>query len=124
VHIMNKRWRTVPDSTSLDNAYEWELQSRSLAPGSPFVLKIFMHTGIEMHRNARCPLFLSNYISLDSPNLQGVDEIFRDNTIIFLDATTCVLQNTWFTAALESAACGPYFLNREIPLMRSVLTTV
>jgi hypothetical protein len=78
-----------------------------------------MDDGAKFRRNARCPLFLSNYISLDSPNLEGIDEIFRDNTIYFLDATTCVMQNTWLTSALESKIYGPYFLNMDIPLMRS-----
>lgn len=119
LQVLNKRWRTVPDPKSLSCPYEWELQSRSLAPGSPFILKNFMDDGAKFRRNARCPLFLSNYISLDSPNLEGIDEIFRDNTIYFLDATTCVMQNTWLTSALESKIYGPYFLNMDIPLMRS-----
>jgi hypothetical protein len=120
VHIMNRRWRVVPEVASLDNGYEWELQSRSSAFGSPFKLKIFMENGVEISRDARCPLFLTNYISLDSRNWEGVDEIFRDNTIYFLNATTCVLQNTWFTGVLESKKYGPYFLNVDVPLMRSV----
>jgi hypothetical protein len=122
--LLNRRWRTVPLPTSSETSYEWELQSRSLAPGSPFILRIFTDEGIELRRNARCPLFLPNYISLDSPNVEGVDEIFRSNTIYYLDATKCVLQNTWFTDSDESERYGPYFLNAAMPVMTSVAVCI
>jgi hypothetical protein len=119
--LLNRRWRVVPEGNSLINCYEWELQSKSSKPGSPFTLKIFQENGREVSRNARCPLFLDNYISLDSPNEEGVDEIFRDNTICYLDDKTCTLQNTWFTGAVESRENGPLFLDHDIPRMRSVI---
>ena len=121
-HLVNKRWRTVPSSTEhFDRVYEWELQCKTCVPGLPMTLKIFTEDGVEISRKARCPAFLPNYISLESPNLVGVDEIFRDNTVYYLDGTTCILQNTWFTGASESKAHGPYFLSADIPTMRSVL---
>jgi hypothetical protein len=119
--IVNKRWRTTPSALSVAPVYEWELQSRKSTPGSPFTLKIFMENGVILCRNARCPLFLSNYISLDSLNFEGVDEIFRDNTIYFVNRAACVMQNTWFTSAVDTTGMyDPYFIHRNIPLMRSV----
>ena len=114
-HIMDKRWRVEGE-----HPYEWVLQSRSSSPGSPFKLKIFMEGGVELTRNARCPLFLANYVSLDSPNLMGVDEVFRDNTIYHLEDGECWMQNTWFTGPRETREYGPYFLNKQMPLMKSI----
>ena len=96
VPISNKRWRSVSDS------YEWELQSRSAVPGSPVVLKIFMDNGVELCRNVQYPLFLSNYISVDSPTFGGVDAFARDNTIYSVNDKACVLRNKWWTDELDS----------------------
>lgn len=68
-HLLNKRWCTVPN-TPLGESYQWELQCRHTVPGSPMTLKIFTRNGVELQRTARCPSFLPNYISLQSPNLQ------------------------------------------------------
>jgi hypothetical protein len=119
-HLLNRRWRTVPNPKSLESPYEWQLSSRSSVPDSTFTLKVWMANGAEITRNARCPLFLDNYISLESPNWDGLDEIFRDNTIYYMNDTTCVLQNTWYTGAIQSIEHGPYFLDYDFPLLRCV----
>jgi hypothetical protein len=119
-HVFNKRWRTVP-TTPLSTSYDWELRRNMTVAGSPTTLLIFRQDGVKLERTARCPLFLLNYVTLDSPNLQGIQEVFRDNTLYFLDDTTCVLQNTWFTGALESSQHAPYFLDLHMPVMRSYI---
>ena len=114
-HIINRRWHVDGEFP-----YEWELQSTSSCPESPFKLQIFLENGVELTRNARCPLFLQNYICLDSPNFTGVDEVFRDNTIYYLAEGKCWMQNTWFTGKRETREYGPYFLNKKMPVMKSI----
>jgi hypothetical protein len=120
-YLLNRRWRTVPPPESSDTPYEWELQSRTLAPNSPFVLRIFKEDGVESRRNARCPLFLPNYISLDSIDSPDTNDIFKSNTIYYLDATKCVLQNTWFARTPNPEIYGPYFLSNGIPLVSNAV---
>jgi hypothetical protein len=117
-HIFNKRWRTVP-ATPSDASYDWEIRRQTTMPGSPTVLRVFASNGLEYSRTARCPAFLSNYVSLDSPPVEGVDEVFRDNTIYFVDDTTCLMQQTWFLAARQALEHGPYFLNLDFPVLKS-----
>jgi hypothetical protein len=123
--IMDRRWRVVPDGdySNSSKSYDWEILSRSSKIGSPYILKISMPNGVQFTRHARCNLHLPNYISLDSPNLSGVDEVFRDNSIYYLDSKNCVMQNTWFMDKNDVELYGPYFINKEIPLMRSIDVT-
>jgi hypothetical protein len=118
-HLLNKRWRTV----SVDGegqCYEWELRRQTQKPGSPTVLHIFQSNGVNLCRKAHCPQFLPNYINLEPNNHSGSDQIFRDNTVYFLDSTSCVLQNHWFTSRVDDTMYGPYFLDVSLPPMRSV----
>jgi hypothetical protein len=124
-HLLNKRWRTVSGPQTEDpdgkyNSYEWELRRQTQKPGSPTVLHIFLNNGVNLCRKAYCPQFLPNYINLEPNNHGGCDQIFRDNTVYFLDSTSCVLQNNWFTSRDDASLYGPYFLGASLPLMRSV----
>jgi hypothetical protein len=74
----------------------------------------------DLCRKAHCPQFLPNYINLEPNNHSGSDQIFRDNTVYFLDSTSCVLQNHWFTSRVDDTMYGPYFLDVSLPPMRSV----
>jgi hypothetical protein len=120
-HLVDRRWcvEAVPGGSAYE--YEWELQSRSSQDVTPYELQIFLKNGVKIVRNARCPRILSNYIALDSPNLEGVDEIFRDNTLYFLNNHTCVMQNPWFTLGCETSFYGKYFTDKYLPCMSSVL---
>jgi hypothetical protein len=119
-YLLNKRWRTVPVGENTET-YEWVLRRESKVIGSPTTLDIYLDNGLHLSRTAYCPQFLANYIALESPNLKGCEEIFRDNTVYFLDATSCTMQNTWFTSPSENSVYGPYFLGAPLPMMRSVL---
>ena len=132
VHLLNKRWRVVPEEYCAGRAYEWELLARpSTKPGSPFILRLFLPSGAMISHDVRCPLFLSNYICLDSPAVGKNRKHFLDtrtpplgtchaNTIYLLSQTTCIMQNSWFRNDFEETQ-SPYFLTTEVPLLRSVI---
>jgi hypothetical protein len=119
-HLLNKRWRTVPAFGSSEVPYEWELESKFLAPGSTFTLRIFRDDGVELRRSARCPLFVDNLIAIDSTNITTSDPIVGFNTVYYIDADKCVLQNSWFTGMQYEDSSRLYFLNKNTPLMTSV----
>jgi hypothetical protein len=110
----------MPASGDASTPYEWEIvESRPPHALRSHQLKIFTDDGDEFTRVARFPRFLTNYISLDSMNTMGTDEVFRDNTVLFISQHECIMQNTWFTGPEEYAVHGRFFLD-GLPTMRSV----
>jgi hypothetical protein len=95
-NILNKRWRVVPSAGTSSIEYDWVLQSRAQhIVGSPYTLKLFLSSGVTLERSVRCPLLVKNYLCVETPNLQGVDELFQDNIVYHEDELTCVMQHTW-----------------------------